>query len=449
MNRNYLVAAAVTAVLASGAASAQVSLATIQATPRSNTVYIAGSSAIKAALLATIQNNFCGGTFTNITSSGNNKNFLGVACTPNPALVSNPGGNYNVWLRYEGGSVAGYLPIVNNVGINFISAAALTNLTPSINGEATTNGTNDSFTGPLADAIPDLAIGDVEPQALIGNNYPAAYSTAVWGPNNQTGMFNLKSSGGIIDEVYALYVNQVGTVITEQPLNLTSETIAQILTGTIKNWSQVFDTAGNPVATGALAITVVNREQGSGSRAATDILLAGDKCGSAGKAVTLVDKGPIDYFSGGDVLAAANLVPGGITYATIDNTQLTGAQSNLAWVNINGVAPSNLNAALGTYPFWVEAQFVNNAAATTNPSGGDSTAVKNIISGLQSQATTSALADINVIPNVANAAGTPAKFNTVVHANANLSLANTVYVNPYTRAGVTCNNPVFSANTFP
>jgi len=165
--------------------------------------------------------------------------------------------------------------------------------------------------------------------------------------------------------------------------------------------------------------------------------------------VTLVDKGPIDYFSGGDVLAAANLVPGGITYATIDNTQLTGAQSNLAWVNINGVAPSNLNAALGTYPFWVEAQFVNNAAATTNPSGGDSTAVKNIISGLQSQATTSALADINVIPNVANAAGTPAKFNTVVHANANLSLANTVYVNPYTRAGVTCNNPVFSANTFP
>jgi hypothetical protein len=459
MNRTTTVAAAVAAVLAGGSAMAQPSIAQINAVPSANTINIMGSSAIKAALLSSIENNFCGGSgFTPITSNGTNGNFLGVSCTPASGQATN-GGIYNVWIRYEGGSVSGYLPIVNGAPVNEISGPALTANPITINGVSTGNGADDSFSvsagGALVKVIPDLAIGDVEPKALTGNNYPTAYSTAVWGPVNNGGMFSLASKG-LVNEVYALFVNE-SSGFTENPLNLSLQTIENILThnASLTNWSQVLDVNGNSVGSGP--ITIVNREAGSGSRAATDILLVGDGCGSAGKSATLFNKGGAtatnQYFSTGDVLAAANSVAGAITYATIDNS--TGTQANktpnMVMVTINNVAPSNLAAANGTYPFWVEAQYVNNAAST----GADSKAVNSIVTALQDQATTAALLDINVIPliSAANGSGT---LNATVHANPANSAkvptgggSATVYVNPYTRSGVTCNNPSYQATVTP
>jgi hypothetical protein len=451
MNRTTTtVAAAVAAVLSGGAAMAQPTLSQITAVPQANTINIMGSSAIKAALLSTIQNNFCGGTYTNITSNGSNTNFLGVSCTPASGKATNAG-VYNVFIRYEGGSVSGYLPIVNGVGVNEIQGSSLTSLTPTINGASTGNGTDDSFSvsagGALVKVIPDMGIGDVEPKALINNNYPTAYSVSAWGPVNNAGLFGLSSSP-LVNEVYALFVNE-SSGFTETPLNLTPQTVASILTHKVTNWSQVVDTAGNSVGSGN--ITIVNREQGSGSRAATDILIAGDGCGSAGSTSTVFNKtNATQYFSTGDVLSAANSIAGAITYATIDNN---GSKANLSMVSLNGVTPSNLNAALGTYPFWVEAQYINNAANT----GADSAAINNIAAALQAQGTTAALADINVIPNVlaANGGGTT-HFNTTVHANPTGNGVvptgggtATVYINPFTRGNVTCAAPVFSATATP
>jgi len=466
MNRhvNLKIAAAVTAALASGASfAAGPSIATINSTPAANTINIMGSSAIKVALSNSILTNFCGGAgnATVVTSNGNNTNFLGIACTP-AATVSNTG-NYNVWIRYEGGSVSGFLPIVNPGNpINEIDGPSLTANPITINGSSSANGTDDSFTvaagGALSRHVPDLGIGDVEPKALVGNNYPIDYSTGVWGNQNQAGLFGLGSSG-IIDEVYALYVNENSSLFTENPLNLSQQTIAAILTHQVTNWSQVYDINNNAVVSGPLAINIVNREYGSGSRAATDILLVGDGCGSGGNPTTLFTKtGAQRFFSTGDVLKAANTLPGSITYATIDNTQKVSPQANMVWVQINGVAPSNLAAAQGNYPFWVEAQYVNNAGNT----GADTAAVKAIISGLQSVSTTASLADIDAIPNITNATGTPTHFNTTVHLNPSLTAtvpsgggtnsdgtSSTVYVNPFTRNGVTCNNPVNSVTNIP
>jgi hypothetical protein len=428
MNRTTTVAAAVAAVLAGGSAMAQPSIAQINAVPSANTINIMGSSAIKAALLSSIENNFCGGSgFTPITSNGTNGNFLGVSCTPASGQATN-GGIYNVWIRYEGGSVSGYLPIVNGAPVNEISGPALTANPITVNGVSTGNGADDSFSvsagGALVKVIPDLAIGDVEPKALTGNNYPTAYSTAVWGPVNNGGMFSLASKG-LVNEVYALFVNE-SSGFTENPLNLSLQTIENILThnASLTNWSQVLDVNGNSVGSGP--ITIVNREAGSGSRAATDILLVGDGCGSAGKSATLFNKGGAtatnQYFSTGDVLAAANSVAGAITYATIDNS--TGTQANKT----------------------------PNMAAST---GADSKAVNSIVTALQDQATTAALLDINVIPliSAANGSGT---LNATVHANPANSAkvptgggSATVYVNPYTRSGVTCNNPSYQATVTP
>src|SRR5271165_5013216 len=204
MNRTITIAAAVAAALSAGTAfAAGPTVAQINAIPAANTINIMGSSAIKAALLADIETNFFGNgaascvalaTCTVVTSNGTNANFLGVAGTPAAGKATN-GGLYAVWLRYEGGSVTAYLPIVNKKGVKSISGAALTANPVTINGAGTGNGIDDSFQfvagGAFAQVIPDLGIGDVEPAALIGNNYPSNYVTTVWGPKNQAGLVGL------------------------------------------------------------------------------------------------------------------------------------------------------------------------------------------------------------------------------------------------------------------
>jgi hypothetical protein len=463
MNRTT-VAAAVAAVLAGGSAFAQPTISQINAVPVANTLNIAGSSAIKTALLNNIYTNFCAGgkaAATTITSNGTNKNFTGISCTPASGAATNSG-IYNIWVRVEGGSVSGYLPTVNNVAIKQINGPTLTANPITINGASTGNGVDDSFSvsagGSLVAQKVDLGIGDVEPKALIGNNYPTAYSTAVWGNQNQSGMFG-KSAVPLVDEVYAVYVNESGvsnggtSPFTENPLVLSQQTVAAILTHGLKNWSQVTDINGNAVAS-AFPITIVNREAGSGSRAATDILLVGDGCSSAGKAAKLFDAaGATDYFSTGDVMTAASSITGAITYATIDNDFANGGSTsfpNMVMVNLNGVVPSNLNAASGNYPFWVEASFVDNSSVT----GADETAIQTIISSLQNQATTSSIQDINAIPDL-TLYGTTTQVNNVVHANASKSAlvpsggSITVYINPYTRNDVTCSTPTSDINTWP
>ena len=455
MNRKATITAAVSAALSSGAAfAAGPSITQINGIPAANTIYISGSSAIKAALSNSIINGFCGGAgnTTVITTAGTgsqDKNWLAFACTPVAGQATN-GGLYLVDYRFEGGSVAGYLPIVNSKTVNQIDGPTLSSAAMVVTGTTEANGQTDTFTatgGTLTKHAVDLAIGDVEPKAITGNNYPKDYCTAVWGPQNQNGMFNQAATGLIVDEVYALFVNETGGNFTENPLNLTQQTVANILAGNITDWNAVTDVAGNTVVSASTAITVVNREYGSGSRTATDILMVGDTCATNGVPETLIKQAAqFRYFSTGDVLTAAGSVAGAITYASIDNNPAT----NLTMVTLNGVVPSNLNAALGTYPFWVEAAYINNSATT----GADSKAINNIIAGLQNQATTAALADINAIPNVAAANG--GNFNTTVHLNPTSSGivpsgggTATVYINPWSRGGTTCHNPVDDATVVP
>jgi ABC-type phosphate transport system substrate-binding protein len=454
MNRTTL-AAAIAAVLAGGSAlAAGPTVGDIAGVPAANTINIAGSSAFKAALLANLETNFCGGAnYTVVTSNGSDKNFTGISCTPGTSVATNSG-LYNVWIRYEGGSVSGYLPIVNNVAIKQIDGPSLTANPITINGISTGNGTDDSFSvsagGALKAHLVDLGIGDVEPKALVGNNYPTAYVTSVWGPQNPTGLFGTTATR-LVNEVYALFVNENSSAFTETPLSLSQETVGQILSGGYKNWTQVTDTSGNQVASSSLSINIVNREAGSGSRAATDILEVGDTCG--GNKALHDASGATDYFSTGDVLTAANSVPGAISYATIDQQYPAGSTSfpNLTMVTLNGVVPSNLAAASGTYPFWVEASFLDNSLVTS----ADDKAIKNIISFIQDQNTTSSLLDINVVPNFVDDNGTTV--NTTVHANASLSgivptgtgNSVTVYINPFTRGDITCSTPSCAINTDP
>ena len=420
MNRTVTLAAAIAAVLGTGAAYASPpSLADIEAS--TNNVYIAGSSAAKNAVLGALETNVCGGAGNAfIFNSAGNTNFFAVSCVPVTAVGAKQAGVYNFFYRDEGGSVVGMLPIVNTKAINQLALTAGTiggcSASPcsiTVTGTSSTNGVTDTFgpAGTVAKQFVDIGIADVEPAALIGNNYPTPYSTTVWGPVNPTGLVNLPATQ-LFGEVYALMVNEGSTIFTENPLNLSVQTAQQILTHKIRDWSLVTDINGNAVTNGPLAITIINREKGSGSRTATDLLIAGDVCTTGG--ASLFDPGganPTDFFSTGDVLTAVGGVQGGITYATIDQTLPTGVTK----VSLNGVTPSNLNAATGAYPFWVEATFVINPS-----SPADQTVMAFIASALQTEATAPHLADILAIPGVPSGSGANVAHSVVANSSSSV-----------------------------
>jgi len=187
------------------------------------------------------------------------------------------------------------------------------------------------------------------------------------------------------------------------------------------------------------------------------VILAGDFNSQQTKALT--DSGPPYYFSTGDVLTAANAAASGaLTYASIDNI---GVKANLQPVQISGGGTTNLSAAAGTYPCWVESQYVINPG-----SGADQLAMKSIVVGLQTASTTAALADILAIPFVKSAT-TGAQINKVslnaaLVAQADLHQdetpfqfiptgggAATITINPFTRNGHTNSVPLSDATVAP
>jgi hypothetical protein len=451
MNRNSTIAAAVAAILGT-AAGAQSALAQVSnppslanATSAGVTLYIAGSSAAKNAVLGALQADICGGASNALTfTSTSNGNFFAVSCAPASGKAGADGNTYyTIYYRDEGGSVVGALPIVNNVPVltldltQISSCATTTVCNPTVIGGSTANGANDSFTGPLTLQPVQLGILDVEPSAIAtANNYPTGYSTAVWGPSNAAGLVSINgSAAALFDEVYGIYVNEssTGANFTESPLLLSKQMVEQILTRSVSNWSAVTDVNGNPVTSGSLAITVVNREPGSGSRAAADLLIAGDTCQTQGKHLI----GSTGYFSTSDVLGAANSVAGAITYATIDQSA-----SNMTKVWLNGISPSNLAAATGAYDFWVEATTLTNPNVSYTPL--QTAFLSYFTSELQAIATAPHLADVLANPSVG---GNTAAVNTA--GTASLTTVPglgtfTIYINPFTRGKVTCALPSYA-----
>jgi hypothetical protein len=413
-------------------------------------LYVAGSSAAKKAVLGALEVNLCGGVANAlVVASAPNTNFGAVSCTP-AAGVAGADGNtyYTVYYRFEGGSVTGALPLVNNDAVqtldlaqaSFISCAG-GSCTATVNGSSSTNGTTDTFTGAVSTKNVQLGIMDVEPSALAtANNYPTAYSTTAWGPQNQAGLLGLQAAG-LLDEVYGIYVNGANL---EANMSLSTEMLTSILTKKVTNWTKVTDTAGHQVATVSTPIVVVNREQGSGSRAATDLLIVGDTCQTQQSTGIKEPAATTDYFSTGDVLNAASSTNGSITYATIDNAPVSSTQQIIA---INGSAATNFNAAAGQYPFWVEATVALNPHNTL--SGAQTNLVNFVTTSLQAIATAPHIADINAIPSVASNVAhinVAANGNTATGALTALGTT-TIYTNPFTRSQNTCSVPAYSAAT--
>jgi hypothetical protein len=445
MNRSFpMIAAAVAAAIGSGYANAVVPTLSQAAAPTVS-LNIAGSSAAAAGVSTAIQTTLCGGAANTLISSshGGSGNFLANSCFTATAVSGSPGipaGTLvTIYYRTEGGSVVGALPIASGKQIKRLNLADTTDcvqtgntVSCTVNGTTSTSGTLDTWTGAVTNDTVQLGVTDVEPGQLTNADYPSNYSVAAFGAATPAQLKALPTTK-LYQQVFGLAVNKSGQTFTT--VNLTKESAANILSGNYSDWANVPDAlTGNPISSAASAITRVNREPGSGTRTSANIYFLNYQCGST--ANIQGTPGEVLNFSTGDELTFANSHPGSIAYTSIDQilNPANGTKfTNLVLATINGVPPTTLAAATGQYDYWFEATLVPNSAVGTNTQTG------NLSSFLQAQlpklATAPAIPDVNVIPNVAgNTATVPLTSNGKAGTQ-------TVYINPYTRNGNSCNVP--------
>ncbi|HTY49944.1 MAG TPA: hypothetical protein VMB48_09660 [Steroidobacteraceae bacterium] len=465
-----LIAAAVSAALVSAHAGATAPPTTLSVA--ANTTYslvVAGSSAAQPSVATAFENDVCGGAGnTLLVSTAPDKNYNAYSCYASKAVTNSttgatliPSGQLvTIYYRSEGGSVVGALPVANEVEVKRLNLNDTTNCPVSVTGTTATctvsgtsslNGPNDSWTGAVTEDYVQLGVTDVEPAQLVNANYPSLYATSVWGPINPKGLGKLAKVQAI-QQVFGIAVNTSGvpldTADNGPNVNLSRESIANIYNGTYTDWSSVPDAiTGNPIATSSSAITLINREAGSGTRTQFNIYYYNYGCGGS---QSVLDPTPAtDNYSTGDELNAAEAAPGSIAYASIDNltTPKNTSYTNLVLATINGVTPSTLAAAAGEYDEWYEATLVPNTSKYTNNASDVSTWLQQDVPNLSAAPLAK---DINVIPFLGS--NTPAiplgtangteRTGTSTYGPTSLTTSIAIYVNPYTRNASSCSIPV-------
>jgi len=401
-------------------------------------LYVGGSSAAQPSFATALANDlFDANGETTISApatasaNGNFKAYCGFAKAGNGAGVAT-GAVVNVYYRGEGGSVIGALPVVSGKPIKFLdltaSGCAVTN--PSVVGLSVNVGTTDGWTGCVTTHAVEMGVTDLEPTVFVTPNYPSAYSTTVFGSATKAQLAALTSTQ-LFQQVFGLFVNTSGINGggTGQAIDLSRETVSNILQGNYTDWTAVPTSSGGHVSSVSKAITLVNREAGSGTRTGATIQFLGTNCNTAYQR-NLLDPTPgSDGYATGDVLATAASTPGAITYASIDNN---GKQANLTMVSLSGVTPTNLAATSGTYDWWFEATAQKGNITSTGGLG-----IYNWLVGgeLANVGTAPHAVDILAIPNLGtNVPAVPVVASTVGGV--------TIYINPFTKSGNSCNYPV-------
>src|SRR5260370_521405 len=303
--RNMKIAAAVAMAIGGVPAAYAVAPTLANCQNPTDSLFLAGSSAAQKGFLSAVNTDGLGGN--GVTYTPSNGNFQALGGISSNASLAPIGNAVVIHYRAEGGSVVGALPIVSGKPIKFLDISTATTLGGALatTGTSATVGTADGWGGALTSHTVEVGITDVEPAQFVGSNYPSAYSSAVFGTANGTQLAALPKTA-LIGQVFGLFVNTSGINGggTGQAIDLSRETAAAILKGTYTDWSQVPTSSGGQVSNVAKAITLVNREAGSGSRASTSIYFLNTNCAPTGS--TISDPTPAtDGYATGDVLATA------------------------------------------------------------------------------------------------------------------------------------------------
>ncbi|HET7832177.1 MAG TPA: hypothetical protein VFK88_04355 [Gallionella sp.] len=406
----FKVLSAVCALAFAGQAAA-LNLATTQAIPATNTLFISGSSALQNGIGQIAQSLFVAGTLdvyfngtaAGVASGNNYRAYSGTVAAGVGIPATLAGQNVVIYETGAGGSIMGVNPVALRTAVTSLSLTGCVAATAPATTDAITGAPLWSCPNTVATTVPDAGISDVEPALFTGINLPAG-STAL----SAAQLATLTSTVGI-GQVMGVVVTSnvtagnpaaVPAVPAKAPalLNLSKAQVAGLMGGTILDWSQV----DSSILPGTTSIVVCRRQGGSGTQAAINASMFGVPCTSAPNfpstsAATTAIPGALTAAAPGSIVvvensssgalaacmtAAQNGTPAGqaITLATgamvpagtagsvvlpagnygiglmgLDRPAKAGELYQ--FVSINGVAPTLANAVDGKYDIIVESTF--------------------------------------------------------------------------------------------
>jgi ABC-type phosphate transport system substrate-binding protein len=162
------------------------------------------------------------------------------------------------------------------------------------------------------------------------------------------------------------------------PINISKQSLTSIFSGLYTDWSQVPNAAGTGFL-GAGAISICLRDAGSGTQTGASLYFNGMNCSSG--AFGFAPSPFARNASTGTEVSCITGHTGAIGFATIQASVPAGSSI----VNIDGVTPSRVNAANGTYGYWYEVTFNYNSNLTG--STNENTLAQTLITRMQNSAT--------------------------------------------------------------
>jgi PBP superfamily domain len=417
----------------------------------------AGASAARDSFLAELNASVCqAGTLTAYRASPTAlQDFRAYSCTivaggtVGPLFGAAAGQNATIYYRSEGGSGWGPGSIATNVTIQSllvdnrcVAGAAIS--TPSgavpafdcsVSGYALAT---DNVTSGLTRRATQLGVSDEEPNMYTESNYPGVASNR-FPPFSATvkGQLNGLSRTVGFAQVFGVLLSNNGA--TSGITSLTPAEVSAIYSGAITDWNDTINPAtGQKNPDGA--ITVVRRENGSGTQVAAAQQFLGTLACQPSALTFVTDGSDADSAactagnpSGGtntdgvlergttsDLEACIGFNPGAIG----PNVFKGSAPANTHYAQINQVTPSKYNAAKGVYNYWYEMTLQKQPGLTGLPNA----VASGLISISQRLANTPATDSVMALPNLSNTPVIP-----VVNTGVPISLAS--------RNGNSCSAP--------
>lgn len=391
-------------------------------------LYIAGSSALQNTI-AQLANNvflagsvsvFMDGTATATGASGKNyRAYAGTFDSTAPASLVGMTG-----ILYEtaaGGSIVGAVNVADAIATARLDLTLDSNCTLQTGADAVIPGAPLYSCVPTIAAAPDAGVSDVEPALFTGINVPAGSPSVT--PAIDAALVKQST---LVQPMAIIVTPNAGIT------NLTKAQVTALMGGATTDWSNVDFYAATPLASGP--VIVCKRTAGSGTQAAINDYFFGFPCSSSGQtpksAQAAVDASftvngytVIENSSSGALatcMTAAeqgtvagytiNITNGTISTAAADATHVklpaggraiglmgldraVGTMTNAGIlgytgttklpelytpISINGVAPSVLNAALGSYDIVV----LNSWNRRAGTSGGAGLVATGTVSGI-------------------------------------------------------------------
>lgn len=294
-------------------------------------IFISGSSAEQKILGKTVTSMMAGGSIHVYTDGNTDLAYFGTVAGTGSAL---DGKKVLVHSTKKGGSWVGVGPVARAQEIPRmkIDNACMSTGSGYPAASYTCLGTQS--------AVPDAGGSDLEPARFIGINVPTMDSELT---SEELSYLSVACQFAL---VYGVATSKTGLA------GLSRSQINSLLTGTIKNWTSIPGAGNGPV-------TICRRVAGSGVQAAFNRFFEDYGCCSSAQIPSVASSSNpgvyevIENSSSEAVAMCMNSHSGAIGVLSLE----TIPSGNWHFANLDGVAPTVLNAANGLYDFYYEGTF--------------------------------------------------------------------------------------------